>query len=130
MEKKILVVDDDEGFLDELSEALSMRGFQIIEVDDPCAALEVAEKTNPDLILLDLKMPQKSGVQLAYELKSIKEFSRIPVVAMSGFFKDKYSDLLTSCGIKACFKKPFNIDAVIKKISNILDQDTACRQVQ
>lgn len=122
MHKKILVVDDDDVFLDELSEALSLQGFQVIEVDDPFAVSEAIERTSPDAILLDLKMPHKSGLQLAYELKNNSLFMHIPIIAMSAFFKESFVALLKSCGINKCLKKPFNPENIVEEINNSINE--------
>lgn len=87
MEKKILVVDDDEGFLDELSEALSMRGFQIIEVDDPCAALEVAEKQTLTLSFLISRCRRNPGSSLPMSLRTSKNFPVSRLSPCRGFLK-------------------------------------------
>jgi len=118
--EKILVIDDDYEYLEELSEMLSLHGFRVVEVHDPLAVVEAVERSNPDAILLDLKMPQKSGLQLACELKKTPEFANIPVIAMSAYFTENCSALLQICGIHTCLKKPFHPEDVVTAVSRII----------
>jgi len=84
--------------------------------------LSPTRSIKPDVILLDLKMPQMSGFQVADELRHLSEVSHIPVIAMSAFLKDEYAALLNICGIKKCLKKPFHPLDVIAQIEEVLAQ--------
>lgn len=121
MKKRILIVDDDEEFLEELRETLELSGYELVAVNDASLVVEVARKVKPEAILLDLKMPKKSGFQLADELKSLPELAAVPLIAMSAFYKDDYKALLDMGGIKHCLKKPFQPLDVIAEI------EEACR---
>jgi DNA-binding response OmpR family regulator len=118
--KKVLIVDDNRGFLDELEETLALSGYDMIAVNDSTLILEKAISLKPNVILLDLKMPNKSGFQVARELKENPETSGIPVIAMSAFFDEKYNALMDACGMKKCLKKPFNPLDVIVQIEETL----------
>jgi two-component system, response regulator PdtaR len=120
MAKRILVVDDDKEFLEELKETLGLSGYDVVDVNNSISALDVARSLRPDLVLMDLKMPGKSGFQLADELRHLSELGNIPVIAMTGFLKDDYIPLINICGIKKCLKKPFNPLDVIAHIEAAL----------
>lgn len=121
--KRIMVVDDDKEFLDELKETLMLSGYDLVAVNDSNRALDVAAQEKPDLILVDLKMPNKSGFQLADELKHLQEFTNVPIIAMTAFFKDEYSMLLNICGVRKCLRKPFTPLDVIHHIEEELAQE-------
>lgn len=114
MERKIMIVDDDKEFLDEIAEILSTNGFRAIAVNDAELAPQTALKENPDLILLDLKMPKKSGFEVASEISDMA--SHIPIVAMSAFVNSGYVAFLEACGIKEKIKKPFTEEEILNKI--------------
>jgi len=118
--KKIMVIDDDKEFLEELGEMLKLSGYDLVAANDADVAIAVAKETNPVVILLDLKMPKKSGFQLASELKYFSELEKVPIIAMSAFYKDDYKPLLNMCGIKRCLTKPFRPLDVIAEIEEAL----------
>jgi DNA-binding response OmpR family regulator len=119
--KKIMIVDDDKEFLGELVETLLLSGYETVALDDASSVVESAARIKPAAILLDLKMPDKSGFQVAHELKQSAMTAHIPVLAMSAFFKDDYAPLLDICGIKRCFKKPFNPLEVIAELEAVVN---------
>lgn len=123
MKKKILVVDDNKEFLVAIKDTLSLCYYEVVIVDDAVLALDTVIKTKPDVILLDLKMPGKSGFQIAHELKDCKEISRIPIIAITGFLNEDYSSLMQICGIKHCIAKPFSPLEIIDNIETLLDSN-------
>ena len=113
-----MIVDDDKECLDELQEALVSVGYEVEAVSDSLLALEAVNRTNPDCILLDLKMPNKSGFRIAGELRHLKH---IPIIAITAFFtKTEHSLLMKVCGIKKCLKKPLSTAEVIEQIEMVL----------
>jgi response regulator NasT len=118
--KKVMVVDDDREFLEELCELLVLSGYEMVPVNDPAAALQIAASEKPQVILIDLKMPGKSGFQLAEEFRGLAQLEQVSLIAMSAFFKEEYKPLLNICGIKRCLKKPFHPLEVITEIEAAL----------
>lgn len=119
--KKILIVDDDKEFLDELREMLSVTGYDVTSVGDSIAAVKAARVVKPNVILLDLRMKAMSGFEVADKLKGFPETAVIPVIAMTGFYTLKeHAWLMNFCGIKRCIRKPFNPLDVIAEIENVL----------
>ena len=120
MAKKILVVDDDQELLDELKDTLSLNNYEVAAAGDSRQALDLAVKFNPDCIVLDLKMPVKNGFQLASEIRHLRGFEDIPIIAMSAFFKDEYESLMKLSDIKKCLKKPFAPKVILSEIESVL----------
>lgn len=118
--KKVMIVDDNKEFLEELQETLALSGYEMVAVDDANRALEIARCERPDCIVLDLKMPGKSGFQLADELRHVSGFEVLPIIAMTGFFKDDYVPLMDVCGITKYLRKPFNPLDIITQIEAVL----------
>ncbi|MDD5730769.1 MAG: response regulator [Candidatus Omnitrophica bacterium] len=123
MSKKVMVVDDDQEFLEELNETLDLSGYAVVTVNNATKVAEEANREKPDVILLDLKMPEKSGFQVADELKHISELAHVPIIVMTAFFKDDYLPLLSICGIHKCLKKPFNPLDVIAQIEEAIHKN-------
>ncbi len=118
-----MVVDDDKEFLEELRESLTLSGYDVLAISDPVLALSVALQVSPRLILLDLKMPTMSGFQLADEIRVLSRIERIPVMAMSAYYKEEYEPLLNMCGIRKCFKKPLDPAEIISEIEGALKEE-------
>jgi DNA-binding response OmpR family regulator len=121
--KKIMIVDDDKDFLEELNEVLILNGFYTIMVRDGTAALDAAKMQRPDLILLDLKLDGMNGFQVADSLKRIQATAHIPIIGITGILfkiKNNLEDnffLMDFCNM---FHKPFNPLELIDKIEEIL----------
>jgi len=115
VKKRIMIIDDDRDFLGELNEVLALTGYDVIPVNDSEKAVDLIKKDRPDLIMLDIKMPKKSGFDVASELKYFSGILDVPIIAMSAFYKEDFNYLLSVCGIRRCLKKPFNpLDAIME----------------
>ena len=123
MNKKVMIIDDDRELLNELQEALGDSGYDITAIDNTKSALGMAVLNQPDVILMDLKMPGKSGFELADEIKRMSRLDRIPVIAMSSFFREDFQSLMRLCGIKRCLKKPFPLSDVISAIEDVVSRE-------
>ena len=99
MPKKILIVDDDPDVVLFLSTALEDHGYSTIEARNGLEGLEKAKSEHPDLILLDLMMPHKSGIALLSDLKKDDALKEIPVIMVTGVSGE------TGIDLEAFFKK-------------------------
>ncbi len=118
---RILIVDDDKLFLQELKETLAMSGYEIFPVSDSRAAVKTADEVKPDAILLDMKMDGMSGFQVADDIRHFASTAKIPIVAMTGCFTEKqHLNFMKSLGIDDCILKPFNPADVIEKIEGLV----------
>lgn len=120
---KLLIVDDDEDFLGELKESLTLEGYDVASFTDGNSALKAAPDLQPDLVVTDLKMRGKSGFQVAEELRQTETTKNIPIIAMTGFYtKTEHEKLMKICGIDVCLIKPFTADVIKRRIALILKQ--------
>jgi len=127
--KTILVVDDEEDVRKYLSAALLGSGFDVIMAQDGFKALEQVKKHKPDLISLDLVMPKKSGAKFYHDLTKNKEWSKIPVLIVTGHARDDLgrADLknLTMSGPGIYLEKPVKPDNYIAAVKKLLEMDTS-----
>ena len=84
MVKKILIIDDESDSISFIGTILEDNGYDYISADNGVEGLELTRKEMPDLILLDLIMPEKSGITMFQELKRDPDLNLIPVVVVSG----------------------------------------------
>ena len=128
IKKNILVVDDEKDVREFLRAALIESGFDVILAEDGNIALEKVKKQIPDLISLDLVMPKKSGAKFHRELSKHKEWSKIPIIIVTGHARDDLgkSDLkeLTMSGPGVYLEKPVKPNNYIAAIKKILKMDT------
>ncbi|PCH92232.1 response regulator [Candidatus Kaiserbacteria bacterium] len=121
MKKKIAIIEDDQILLKALSIELLGNGFEIVTADDGQAGIELVEKETPDLILLDLMLPKKSGFTTIEELKKNKSTKNIPLIILTnlGHIADRKKGLLL--GADAFYEKSTTrLEEITKKIRNIL----------
>ena len=93
MPKKILIVDDDPDIILFLSTVLQDNGYRTMEATNGQEGLEMVKTERPDLILLDLMMPKKSGISLLSDLKKDPENRHIPVIMVTGVSGETGHDL-------------------------------------
>jgi twitching motility two-component system response regulator PilH len=81
--KKVLVVDDSQAEIRLLQSVLQQGGFHCVGVSDPTKVEEAIDEERPNVILLDVVMPQRNGFQVCRELKSHEPYSQIPVILVT-----------------------------------------------
>jgi DNA-binding response OmpR family regulator len=132
--KRILVVDDEADVRNFLKAALLEAGFEVITAEDGNLALEEVKKQLPDLISLDLVMPKKSGAKFYHELTKKKEWSRIPIIIVTGHARDDLgkADLkeLTMSGPGVYLEKPVKPNNYIAAIKGILKMEVTEEEKQ
>ncbi len=111
---KILLVDDEQEFLSALAERLELRGYQVTAVNSGEAALQTFESEVPDIVVLDLKMPGLSGLDVLKQINSWFEF--VPVLLLTGYGSTKDGMKGMHYGAYDYLMKPLNIDDLIAKI--------------
>lgn len=116
--KSILVVEDDDVALDLLAEILRRHHFNVLTASSVVSALELIKKTPVDLVLSDIRMPEKGGMDL---LKHIRDaHSRIPVVLLSAFGDEHLWVEALSAGAVDLIPKPFKKQEIIDVINKTL----------
>lgn len=112
----VLVADDDDDNLSLVSYTLHLLNVNHIKVLHSSNLYSLANKYLPDLILLDIVMPEINGIDLAYRLKQNERTSKIPLIAVTGLVQDKYYHLIKKAGFNSYLTKPFLINDLEKII--------------
>jgi DNA-binding NtrC family response regulator len=118
---KILVIEDDNSFRNVLVQMLNKAGYDVRQAGDGNQALEVCAQFEPDLVLTDIIMPDKEGLETIQELLEISP--QLKIVAMSGggrYGPDSYLPLAEKLGAKASLQKPFMREELINTINSVL----------
>lgn len=125
--KRILAVDDTAIVLTRISDTLR-NDYEVITVNSGVRALKYLEQEKPDLILLDIQMPQKDGIETLKEIRSGKDRADIPVIMLTGV-EDKDSVLKSArLGICDYILKPFSSEDLIKRIRRVLEPEEQNRK--
>ena len=119
--KQILVVDDLDSNREILVNFLSSLGFIMIEAKSGAEAIALTEEYQPDLVLLDLIMPEIDGWQVTQHLRSISQFARLPVIIVSASILNKHESHSYEAGASSFMAKPLKFDQLLSIIEQYLD---------
>lgn len=118
-EIKILIIDDDEAIREYLSVLLDDEGYTVMEAEDGSAGLNLLTTFRADIIITDLVMPEKEGIETIREIKAM--YSDCKIIAMSGAMnRDNYLLITKALGANAVIKKPFERETVLDTVKNLL----------
>jgi two-component system phosphate regulon response regulator PhoB len=117
---RILVVDDDPEIVAMLSTRLGKRGYTVSTAEDGNKALEVAKREKPDVVLLDVMMPGKSGWEVARALKNDPVTQSVKIVMVSAIGEKTNEITAPIYGADAHVDKPFEFEKLEKVISGLL----------
>ena len=126
MGKKILIVDDEVEQIDFASSVLEAGGYTPIIAMDGKEGMQKVKAEKPDLILLDILMPERSGIGMYQDLKRDEETKNTPVIIVSGIARGgQFDDLMLRQGEDipppdGYIEKPMNPDAMLKMVSDLL----------
>ena len=120
MTKKILIVEDNIDLIHVLGLALELQDYEVIRVTDGKQALNMAASKLPDLILLDLSLPDMDGLEVARQIRQNPKTHSIPILATTGraSFKDQEEYLQSGCN--DYISKPFTPKELVARIENLL----------
>ena len=119
MTTKVLLVDDDPDFSETLSEALALKGFKAFRAESVPSAIRKIESDLPDIVLSDLNLGKKSGIDLLRLLKTSNP--NLPVVLMTGFAEVETAVVALREGAADFLQKPINVDAIAITIERVLE---------
>lgn len=115
---KIMIVDDDPNIVSYLTDIFTDNGYETCTAADGSQAMEVVKAEQPDLITLDIEMPDEWGPRFYRRLSQEPELKRIPVVVVSGLAGNKYAIPKAV----ASLTKPFDPDELIGIVKEVLGQ--------
>jgi DNA-binding response OmpR family regulator len=117
MVKKILVIDDNELFRDMLAQLLTQAGYETAVASDGQKGVRLATKTQVDLVVTDIIMPEKEGLSTIQELRKMNP--TIPIIAVSGggrIGSETYLTMAKEFGARYIFQKPFDNKSLLAAI--------------
>jgi two-component system, OmpR family, KDP operon response regulator KdpE len=110
---KILVIDDEERFARALGISLEARGYEVVVAADGAKGLEQAARAHPDLVVLDLGLPDLDGVRV---LEALRGWSNVPVVVLSARDEERVKVAALDLGADDYVTKPFGMDELLARV--------------
>ncbi|QDU89994.1 Transcriptional regulatory protein WalR [Pirellulimonas nuda] len=117
--KRILLVDDDADIIESLRLALEANGFEVLVARDGNQGLALTEREDPDLVILDMMMPKRSGFLVLEKLRRTRETPPrvIMITANEGARHKAYAEML---GVDDYIRKPFPMDRLIESVKRLV----------
>jgi DNA-binding response OmpR family regulator len=119
--KTILLVDDDPEIIAAMRTFLQQKGYRVLTASDGNAGLAVAERERPDLVIVDMMMPKKSGFLVLEGLKSRRDSAPrvVMITANEGSRHRAYAEML---GVDDYLRKPFAMDKLLESVEHLLTE--------
>ena len=118
--KMILLVDDDSEIVESMRTVLESKGYRIMVARDGNAGLSIAERENPDLIVLDMMMPKKSGFLVLEKLKG-RPGGLIPTIMITGNEGSRHRAYAEMLGVRDYLRKPFAMEKLVRSVEKVLE---------
>ena len=117
--KTILLVDDDNEIIETMRTVFDGRGYRVLVARDGNAGLTVAERENPDLVILDMMMPKKSGFLVLEKLKG-RPGGLIPTIMITGNEGSRHRAYAEMLGVRDYIRKPFAMEKLVRAIERVI----------
>lgn len=121
MVKRILIVEDNELNMKLFNDLLDAHGYETLQTRDGMEALELARVERPDLILMDIQLPEVSGLEITKWLKEDDALRQIPVIAVTAFAMKGDEEKIRQGGCEAYIAKPISVAHFIETVQRFLD---------
>ncbi|MEL6504502.1 MAG: response regulator [Pseudomonadota bacterium] len=120
MAKKVMIVEDNELNMKLFNDLLEAQGFETIQTSNGLEALNLARAHRPDLILMDIQLPEVSGLEVTKWLKEDEQLQRIPVIAVTAFAMKGDEERIRQGGCEAYISKPISVMKFLETVKNYL----------
>jgi two-component system cell cycle response regulator DivK len=116
----ILVVDDSQDMRELLQRLLERAGYRVVVAEDGQASLTQAKLHHPDLVLMDLSLPDMDGWEAIAHLRKMHEFRTIPIIAVTAHVSAREEARAMAAGCTAHIGKPFDTRVVLQEVARLL----------
>ena len=123
--KKILIVEDNDLNLKLFRDLLGAHGYEITETKDGLEAINLVHHIRPDLILMDIQLPEISGLDITKKIKSDRDIAHIPIIAVTAFAMKDDEEKIMNAGCQAYISKPISIGPFLETVKRFLEEKTS-----
>ncbi len=121
-QKRVLIIDDDEGLTEPLQLAMEAAGYEVLTAHDGNEGVMKIERDAPDLVLLDLVMPRRSGFAVLDSI-TVKHERAPRIIMVTGNSEPKYRDLALERGVDRFIPKPYHIEDLVQAADELLGSE-------
>ena len=118
--EKLLVVDDEKDFVGFISERLEAKGFDVLKAFDGKEGFKMAQSERPDLIILDVVMPEMNGYDVCRNLKTDANYKDIPIIMLTAKFQPNDIIFGKEMGTDAYLTKPLELELLLHTVNTLL----------
>lgn len=122
MTKTVLIVEDNELNMKLFNDLLEAHGYATLQAREGMIALELAREHRPDLILMDIQLPEVSGLEVTKWLKEDEELASIPVIAVTAFAMKGDEEKIREGGCEAYIAKPISVASFLETVKSFLGE--------
>lgn len=119
--KIVLIVEDNELNMKLFHDLLEAHGYSVLQARTGPEALDLAARERPDLVIMDIQLPEISGLQVTKELKSRPELAKIPIIAVTAFAMKGDEERIRAGGCEDYIAKPISVAGFLEKVKRYLD---------
>ncbi len=127
MPKTILIVEDNELNMKLFNDLLQAHGYNTLQAKDGRLVIEMTRKNRPDLILMDIQLPEISGLEITKMLKADDDLCNIPVVAVTAFAMKGDEQKIRSGGCDGYIAKPISVASFLQTVAKFLEPPQAAQ---
>ncbi len=120
MTKTVLIVEDNELNMKLFHDLLEAHGYKTLQTKDGMEALDLARKHHPDLVLMDIQLPEVSGLEVTKWIKEDEDLKSIPVIAVTAFAMKGDEEKIREGGCEAYIAKPISVSNFIEVIEKVI----------
>jgi len=118
--KTVLIAEDNELNMKLFKDLLEMKNFSTICIEDGYQVFDKVIETKPDLILMDIRLNNISGIEIIKQLKECQETKHIPIIALTAFAMKSDKEKILNSGCEGYMAKPIFIDSFFKEIERFI----------
>lgn len=122
MTKKVMIVEDNELNMKLFHDLLHSQGYETVEINNGLLALDLAREHQPDLILMDIQLPEVSGLDVTKWLKEDDDLKHIPVIAVTAFAMKGDEERIRNGGCEAYISKPISISTFLETVRSYIGE--------
>lgn len=122
MSKTVMIVEDNELNMKLFRDLIEAHGYETVQTRSGLKAVELARETRPDLILMDIQLPEISGLDVTRAMKADDELKSIPIIAVTAFAMKGDEERIMQGGCEAYISKPISVTRFIETIKQFLGE--------